>query len=90
LKLIADVGTCWFSKRWEIELIGSHESSDTTYRTVPVYNNKSLAGYIEYKDGFRVCVADVPGLIAGAPEGGGKGIDFLRHLERAKRCCCIL
>jgi GTP-binding protein len=49
-----------------------------------------LVGYVKYKDGFRVCAADVPGLIAGAPEGGGKGIDFLRHLERTKALLYIV
>jgi len=47
-------------------------------------------GYIEYKDGFRVCAADVPGLIAGASEGRGQGHDFLRHLERTKALLYIV
>jgi len=49
-----------------------------------------LVGYIEYRDGFRVCAADVPGLIAGASEGRGKGHDFLRHLERTKALLYIV
>jgi GTP-binding protein len=43
-----------------------------------------LVGTIEYRDGFRVLAADVPGLVDGASEGRGRGHDFLRHLERTK------
>lgn len=43
-----------------------------------------LVGCIEYRDGFRVMAADVPGLVRGASQGRGRGHDFLRHLERTK------
>jgi GTPase involved in cell partitioning and DNA repair len=39
---------------------------------------------IEYSDGKRVSVADIPGLIEGAHENRGLGHDFLRHIERTK------
>jgi GTPase len=43
-----------------------------------------MIGCINYRDGFRVLAADIPGLIDGASEGRGKGFDFLRHVERTK------
>ncbi len=43
-----------------------------------------LIGTLEYRDGFRALIADVPGLIDGAADGRGRGHDFLRHLERTK------
>lgn len=49
-----------------------------------------LMGVIEYRDGMAVKVADIPGLIAGASEGRGKGIDFLRHVERTKALMYVL
>ena len=49
-----------------------------------------LVGTLEYRDGFRAVVADVPGLISGAAEGRGRGFDFLRHLERTKALLYIV
>ena len=49
-----------------------------------------LVGIIEYRDGFRIAAADIPGLIEGAHEGRGRGIDFLRHLERTKALLYIV
>lgn len=49
-----------------------------------------LMGVIEYRDGMHIKVADIPGLIAGASQGRGKGIDFLRHIERTKALCYVL
>jgi len=41
-------------------------------------------GCVDYRDGRRVKVADIPGLIEGASQGRGMGLDFLRHIERTK------
>lgn len=49
-----------------------------------------LIGVIEYRDGFAVKAADIPGLIDGAADGRGKGHDFLRHVERTKALLYIV
>ena len=49
-----------------------------------------LMGVIEYGDGMSIKVADIPGLIAGASQGRGKGIAFLKHIERTKALCYML
>jgi GTPase len=49
-----------------------------------------FVGVVEYRDGFRLKAADIPGLIDGASQGRGKGIEFLRHLERTKALLYIV
>lgn len=49
-----------------------------------------FVGVIEYRDAFRLTMADIPGLIDGASEGRGKGHDFLRHVERTKALLYIV
>jgi GTP-binding protein len=38
----------------------------------------------------RFTIADVPGLIEGASEGKGLGLDFLRHVERCSAICHVI
>jgi len=49
-----------------------------------------ILGCVEYKDGFNVRVADIPGLIEGASTGRGQGHDFLRPVERTKALLYIV
>ena len=84
LKLIADIGLVGFPNAGKSSLLAATSRATPHIAPYPFTTLNPLVGYVEYSDGTRLCVADVPGLIQGASEGRGKGHDFLRHLERTK------
>lgn len=90
LKLIADLGLVGFPNAGKSSLLAAMSRATPYIAPYPFTTLHPLVGYIEYQDGFRVCAADVPGLIAGASEGRGKGTAFLRHLERTKALLYIV
>ena len=90
LKLIADIGLVGFPNAGKSSLLAAMSRATPYIAPYPFTTLNPLVGYIEYRDGYKVCAADVPGLIAGASEGKGKGHDFLRHLERTKALLFIV
>jgi GTPase len=47
-------------------------------------------GVAELRDGRRLVLADIPGLIEGAARGAGLGHRFLRHVERTRVLVCVV
>jgi GTPase len=90
LKMIADIGFVGFPNAGKSSLLSAVSRATPHVAPYPFTTLNPLVGYIEYQDGYRVCAADVPGLIAGASEGRGKGHEFLRHLERTKALLYIV
>ena len=90
LKLIADVGLVGFPNAGKSSLLSAMSRARPKIASYPFTTLHPLVGTIQYKDDFKIVMADVPGLIDGAADGRGRGVEFLRHIERTKALVYIV
>jgi GTP-binding protein len=89
LKTVADIALVGYPSAGKSSLVAAMSAAKPKIADYPFTTLHPNLGVVESGE-TRYTIADVPGLIEGASEGKGLGLEFLRHVERCSALLHVL